>query len=149
MTADNLSQRITGLSQRIEELRQQYLSDPKSSAEILADAMEELRISIEELSVADEELCQQNEELAAQNEELIEAQSAIREREEQLSAIYENASVGINLLGLDGRYIKVNRKFCNITGYTADELLKLTLRSSRNHINHWTYYNIICGANRN
>lgn len=39
-----------------------------------------------------------------------------------------NARIGIVETSLDGRYLKVNEEFCRITGYSADELLGLTLR---------------------
>lgn len=41
-------------------------------------------------------------------------------------AIFEQAAVGIALRGLDGRWLKVNRKFCDILGYSEQELLGMT-----------------------
>jgi len=35
---------------------------------------------------------------------------------------FEQAAVGIIHAGLDGRYLRVNRKLCDITGYTEEEL---------------------------
>ena len=40
---------------------------------------------------------------------------------------FSHAPVGMALLGLDGRWLKVNRAVCRITGYSEDELLARTL----------------------
>lgn len=39
---------------------------------------------------------------------------------------FETASVGMTHLSLDGRWIRVNQKMAEITGYTIDELMQLT-----------------------
>ena len=41
---------------------------------------------------------------------------------------FEYAAVGIAHLATDGRWIRVNRKLCEITGYTRDELLALSFQ---------------------
>lgn len=50
---------------------------------------------------------------------------ALEESEKRFRAIFEQASVGIAQLGIDGHYIRVNQKLCSITGYSYDELIKL------------------------
>jgi len=42
--------------------------------------------------------------------------------EQQFQATFDQAAVGIVHTALDGRYLRVNRKLCEITGYTAEEL---------------------------
>jgi PAS domain S-box-containing protein len=50
---------------------------------------------------------------------------ALREREEEYRAMFELASVGkAQVAPWTGRFLRVNRKFCEITGYTAEELLE-------------------------
>ena len=56
-----------------------------------------------------------------------EAQEQLRQREEQLRLTLENAPIGILASGLDGRLLSVNPAFCNILGYSADELTRLTI----------------------
>src|SRR5690606_12776129 len=42
--------------------------------------------------------------------------------EHQFRDTFEQAAMGIIHAGLDGRYLRVNRKLCDITGYTEPEL---------------------------
>ena len=51
------------------------------------------------------------------------AEQALRENEEQFRATFEQAAVGIAHVGLNGQWLRVNRKLCEIVGYSHDELL--------------------------
>ena len=51
-------------------------------------------------------------------------EQAQREIEERFRATFEQAAVGIVHTGRDGRFLRVNRKLCEITGYTGGELLE-------------------------
>jgi PAS domain S-box-containing protein len=51
---------------------------------------------------------------------------ALRESEHRLSAIFNQAAVGIAQLDATGRWILVNQKFCEIMGYSPQELLTQT-----------------------
>lgn len=51
---------------------------------------------------------------------------ALRESEERFRSTFEQAAVGINHASIEGRFVRVNQKFCDITGYTREELLALT-----------------------
>ena len=55
------------------------------------------------------------------------AQEQLRQHEEQLRLTLENAPIGIVTSGLDGSLLTVNPAFCNILGYTAEELTRLTI----------------------
>jgi len=55
------------------------------------------------------------------------AEAALRDREERLRAIFNQASVGIALAGLDGRFQEVNHRFEEIVGYGAAELRERSL----------------------
>ncbi|HEY9881570.1 MAG TPA: PAS domain S-box protein, partial [Leptolyngbyaceae cyanobacterium] len=48
---------------------------------------------------------------------------ALQNEEAKLSAIFNQAAVGMDLAALDGQYLKVNQKLCDILGYTQEELL--------------------------
>jgi diguanylate cyclase (GGDEF)-like protein/PAS domain S-box-containing protein len=46
--------------------------------------------------------------------------------EARFTATFEQAAVGIAHVGTDGKWLDVNRRCCEIVGYTKEELLKLT-----------------------
>ena len=54
------------------------------------------------------------------------AEDALRESEERFRGTFENAGVGIADCDLQGRFLRVNRKLCEIVGYTREELLQKT-----------------------
>jgi PAS domain S-box-containing protein len=51
-----------------------------------------------------------------------EAVAALRESEEQFRAFFDNAGVGIVQIDLDGRYVRFNDRYCQIVGYSRQEL---------------------------
>ena len=57
---------------------------------------------------------------------IVRAEQALRETETRFRATFENAAVGITNIAPDGRYLRVNDKFCAITGYPREELLAKT-----------------------
>jgi PAS domain S-box-containing protein len=57
-----------------------------------------------------------------------EAEAALRAIDAQFRATFENAAVGIAHVGLDGRWLRVNDRLCEIVGYPRDALLKLTFQ---------------------
>ncbi len=48
-----------------------------------------------------------------------------REKQAVFQATFEQAAVGMAHVGLDGRWLMVNRRLCDIVGYTKEELLAL------------------------
>ena len=50
------------------------------------------------------------------------AQLAQRESEERFRHAFENAPFGMNLIGMDGRYLQVNASLCRMLGYSREEL---------------------------
>ncbi|XXX75939.1 PAS domain S-box protein [Sorangium sp. So ce134] len=53
------------------------------------------------------------------------AEQALRESEERFRLTFENAPIGMAIVALDGRFIRVNHVFCEIVGYAAEELSTL------------------------
>jgi PAS domain S-box-containing protein len=51
---------------------------------------------------------------------------ALRESEERFRAMFEQAAVGMAQVAPDGRWLRVNSRLCEITGYTEAELLGLS-----------------------
>ncbi len=58
--------------------------------------------------------------------EEVRTRAVLEESEERFRATFEQAAVGIAHVGLDGRWLRVNRKLCDIVGYRPDELQALT-----------------------
>jgi PAS domain S-box-containing protein len=54
------------------------------------------------------------------------AEDALRASEERLRATFNHAAVGIVVADLNGRFLEANPKFCDILGYSFDELKQLT-----------------------
>jgi diguanylate cyclase (GGDEF)-like protein/PAS domain S-box-containing protein len=60
--------------------------------------------------------------------ERIAAESALQQAEEQFRRAFEDAPIGMALVGLDGRWLRVNAKLSELTGYSEEELLSRTWR---------------------
>ncbi|MCC2678229.1 MAG: hypothetical protein K0R29_805 [Pseudobdellovibrio sp.] len=55
-------------------------------------------------------------------------QNQLNESEDLFKAVFDHAASGKALIDVNnGRYIKVNRKFCEIHGYTEEELSRMTI----------------------
>ena len=52
--------------------------------------------------------------------------ASISDTDARFRAIFKNAAVGIARVALDGRFLEVNERLCEILGYTSDELLTKT-----------------------
>jgi PAS domain S-box-containing protein len=55
-------------------------------------------------------------------------EAILRESEERFRTTFEQAVVGISHCALNGQFVRVNRKFRDLMGYTQEELLALTWR---------------------
>jgi PAS domain S-box-containing protein len=56
------------------------------------------------------------------------AENVIRQSEERFRATFEQMAVGIAHVGLDGRWLRVNERLCELLGYSSEELLGLTFQ---------------------
>jgi PAS domain S-box-containing protein len=51
-----------------------------------------------------------------------------REAEERFSTAFENSAIGMSMTSPEGRFLRVNRALCEMTGYSADELTGRAVR---------------------
>ncbi len=56
------------------------------------------------------------------------AQQKLKDSEERFRATFEQAAVGIAHVDLNGRWLRVNQRLCEIVGYSSEELLELTFQ---------------------
>lgn len=82
--------------------------------------------------------------IAAEREELLareqtarqQAETAIeqlQESEERFRLTIDDAPIGMALVSVDGRFVRVNRVLCEIVGYSAEELTNLTFQAITHH----------------
>jgi PAS domain S-box-containing protein len=55
-------------------------------------------------------------------------EAALRASEELLRSAFDNAPIGISLVSTIGKFVKVNPCYCDLLGYTEEELLSLTFQ---------------------
>jgi PAS domain S-box-containing protein len=57
-----------------------------------------------------------------------ESEEALQLSEKRFSSAFENAAIGMALVSLDGRWIKVNQALCDSIGYSVEELSSKTFQ---------------------
>lgn len=102
------TQYLIGISEDITERRQVEVALKQVQAEL------------------EERVRQRTQALRHEVEARKESELALLESEEKYRSIFEQAPVGIAHMSEDGRLGKVNQRFCDIVGYSADELKHLT-----------------------
>ncbi len=56
-------------------------------------------------------------------EQRVQAEEALRQSEKKFRSIFDSAPIGMAITDLEGRYINVNRAYCNLLGVSPRELL--------------------------
>jgi PAS domain S-box-containing protein len=106
-----------------------------NAREALLKAHDDLEQRVEERNV---ELVQANEQLRQQITEHKRAEEELRESEERFRKAFDYAALGMVLVSPGGRFLKVNSYFCQMVGYTEEELLNRTF----NDVTHPDDYHI-------
>ena len=57
------------------------------------------------------------------------AEEALKESEEKFRSAFESSSVGLNILGPNYEYLVVNKAFCDMVGYSEEELMSSHFRN--------------------
>ena len=58
----------------------------------------------------------------------VEAPGLSRQSEELFRGSFDDAAIGMALVGIDGRLLRVNRALCEIVGYSEEDLLEKTFQ---------------------
>jgi len=53
------------------------------------------------------------------------AEEALRRNEALYRATFDEAAVGMDYVSIDGRYLRVNPRYCELVGYSQEELLRM------------------------
>jgi PAS domain S-box-containing protein len=99
------------------------ITERKQAEEKLSQLLTQLETKVEERTV---ELRRINVSLQREVAERQRIEEALRDSEQRFRAAFDQAAVGIGHLGIDGKWLIVNQKLCDITGYTAQELQSQT-----------------------
>ena len=89
----------------------------------------------QEVSIRTSDLVAINANLEAEMQERIAIQKALAHSEKRFRTIFEQAQVGIAVADLNKKFLQVNPKFCQFTGYDARELKTMTFEQ----ISHPSY----------
>lgn len=79
-------------------------------------------------SASERSLIAESGHLAALAIETARNRSALLDSETRFRATFEQAAVGIAHVSPEGKFLRINQKFCDITGYPLDELLTITFQ---------------------
>ncbi|MFW6389467.1 MAG: PAS domain S-box protein, partial [Marinilabiliaceae bacterium] len=93
------------------------------------DVIQKLIDSNEEYQAINEEYLATNEELKQACDELVEAKGKAEENELKFRLMYENSSTGMAVISLDFKIAAVNSSYCEMLGYTEEELIGKTLEN--------------------
>jgi len=80
----------------------------------------------EEIKVMNEELEKRVEERSASLRKLLEK---LRESESKFRTAFEHSAMGMALVSLQGQWLKVNKRLCDMVGYREHELLSMSFNS--------------------
>ncbi|MFN6530423.1 PAS domain S-box protein [Nostoc sp. ChiSLP03a] len=101
------------------------ITDRKQAEETLNSLLNQLESKVEERTA---ELTKINESLQTEITERQRIEEALRESEQRFRAAFDQAAVGIAHVAIDGSWLLVNQKLCDILGYTLEELQLLTFQ---------------------
>ncbi|MDF5711061.1 MAG: PAS domain S-box protein [Nostoc sp. S4] len=101
------------------------IAERKRTEEVLRESEQRLESMVEERTA---ELTRINQSLQAEITQRHQMEVALRESEQRFRSAFHQAAVGIAYVAIDGRWLLVNQRLCDIFGYTLQELQLLTFQ---------------------
>jgi PAS domain S-box-containing protein len=101
------------------------ITERKQAEEAVSSLLNQLENMVEQRTV---ELTRINQSLQAEITERQRIEEALRKSEQRFRATFHQAAVGIAHVAIDGRWLLVNQRLCDILGYTPEELQFLTFQ---------------------
>ncbi len=101
------------------------ITERKQAEEAVSSLLNQLENMVEERTA---QLTRINQSLQTEITERQRIEEALRESEERFRATFHQAAVGIAHVAIDGRWLLVNQRLCNILGYTPEELQLLAFQ---------------------
>ncbi|PSR17152.1 hypothetical protein C8255_14070 [filamentous cyanobacterium CCP3] len=95
--------------------------------EIALEVANQLAIALQQSRLR-QQLQVTNQQLQHELQERLQAEMELREQGQLFRSTFNQAAVGIAHVSLDGQWLRVNQKLCQIVGYTRDELRRLTFQ---------------------
>lgn len=70
----------------------------------------------------------------------IRTKEALEESQEMFRTAFDNSPIGMSLLDLDGNFLQLNNTFCDLLGYTEDELMSMNFSDmlKEDHRERWS-----------
>ncbi len=84
---------------------------------------EELQLSNEELCLITKDLQDANEQLLNERNKLYKVNLALKENQEKFTKAFQNNPAAMTLNKIDGKFVDVNKSYCDLTGYSKKELI--------------------------
>ncbi|MDZ8104042.1 MAG: PAS domain S-box protein [Nostoc sp. DedQUE12a] len=101
------------------------ITERKQAEEALSSLLNQLETIVEERTA---ELIRINQSLQAEITQRQRMEAALRESEQRFRSAFHQAAVGIAHVAINGRWLLVNQRLCDIIGYTLEELQLLTFQ---------------------
>lgn len=95
--------------------------------------VQNLQQQLQKQTVRLTQLTEQLQQEIAQRQQM---EASLQESEERFCVTFEQAAVGMAHVGVEGQFLRVNQKLCEMFGYTREELLKQTFQTitDRDHL---------------
>lgn len=113
------------LSNFFQRLISQPMLDLANTARLVSENKD---YSVRAVKLSNDELGGFTEAFNSMLNQIQQSHTALRESEERLSAVFQQAGAGIAQTDLSGRFVMVNDRYCEIVGRTRENLLELRMQ---------------------